>query len=331
MILFFYLISSVLADEPNLKLIKSVEDKFLPPPAFGEPPKYLEPRRPLPVQGATMEMIANSPLHQKSIPRLAQLIDVKTNEVNILSRNAIVEVHELIDAQNFCYIVNKDKQITHRVQANQVFSINYDVAMYEEPRIFDEIKQRRNISPHDRDLQWYPEVMLSMGLTNSVWTSDIVNDTSARSGTGYLIGGRYMANIGDKFELGAVAQIENTQHTFEMGVARYRNYSFGLAGKSSILEWGGFAWRLIGEFRIGPTGQLVIQTPQFREEVSLRTTTTVLGWERVFKNRFGNWTWGISWQRDWPKLRSQNVEVSKSPSESTNDLIGLNFTQGFVW
>jgi len=57
----------------------------------------------------------------------------------------------------------------------------------------------------------------------------------------------------------------------------------------------------------------------------------VLGWEGVFNNRFGEWSWGVAWQRDWPKLRSQDETVSKTPSESTNDLIGLHFTQGFVW
>lgn len=331
MILFFCFIATAFATGPDSKLLKNVEDKFLPPPSFGEPPIFKEPRHPLPTQGATLEMIAKSPLIQKSIPQFSQLIDLETNDVIILDRNIIVEVHELTDAHDFSYIVNKQNKITHRVASRMVFSIRPELVMYEEPRSFNEIKQRKNISPFDKELTWYPEAMLSVGLTNSVWTSDIVNDTSARTGTGYLIGGRYMANLGDKFQLGAVVQLENSQHTIENGEARYRNYSFGVAAKSPKLDWGGFPWRMTGEFRIGPVGQLVVQTSQFREELLLRTTTTVLGWERVFNNRLGEWSWGLSWQRDWPKLRSQDVLVSKTPSESTNDLIGLHFTQGFVW
>lgn len=331
MILFLSLIAASFATEPDSQLLQKVEDKFLPPPQFGEAPIYKEARRPLPVQGATMAMIAKSPLIQKSIPRLSQLTDLKTKEIKVLERNIIVEVHELTDAQDNCYIVNKEKKITHRVASRMVFPINHELVMYEEPRSFHEVKERKNISPYDKELRWFPEVMLSVGLTNSVWTSDIVNDTSARTGTGYQIGGRYMANLGGKFQLGAVVQLENSQHTIENGEARYRNYSFGVAAKSPNLDWGGFPWRVIGEFRIGPVGQLVLQTSQYREEILLRTTTTVLGWERVFNNRFGEWSWGVAWQRDWPKLRSQDETVSKTPSESTNDLIGLHFTQGFVW
>lgn len=331
MILFFSLVAVSFATEPDSKLLQNVEDKFLPPPSFGEPPVYKEPRRPLPVQGATMKMIASSPLIQKSIPRLAQLIDLKTNDVKVLDRNIIVEVHELTDEHDYCYVVNREKKITHRVASRMVFPINHELVMYEEPRSFNEVKQRKNISPYDKELNWHPEILLSAGLTNSVWTSDVVDDTRARTGTGYLIGGRYMANLGGKFQLGAVIQLENSQHTIENGEARYRNYSFGVAAKSPNLEWGGFPWRVLGEFRIGPVGQLVVQTSQFREELLLRTTTTVIGWERVFTNRLGEWSWGLAWQRDWPKLRNQDLLVSKTPSESTNDLIGLHFTQGFAW
>lgn len=325
------ILGQVMAQAPDSKLLRDVESRFGKPPVYGNEPVIKERRYQLPQYPITREQIEASPVIQKALPKDAQLIELATGKVTVNDRVRVIDVHTQTDSFDYCYIRNKAGVLVYRVKSSEVVNIAADVAMYEEPRSFVEVKERKNISPFDRDLRWQPEITASFGVGSADWTRDVVNDSQARSVTGYNFGARWMGRFADRLQLGPVVQLETWGHSLENGSVNYRNVSVGVTAKSPDLTWGGFSSRLIAELRVGAFGVLAVSTNIAREEFGVRTTSGVVGWERVAKNGLGEWTWGVSWQRDWPRLRRQTIEVSKTSSQETNDLVSLHFTQGFTW
>lgn len=325
------ILGQVMAQAPDSKLLRDVESRFGKPPVYGNEPVIKERRYQLPQYPITREQIEASPVIQKALPKDAQLIELATGKVTVNDRVRIIDVHAQTDSFDFCYIRNKAGNLVYRVKSSEVVNIAADVAMYEEPRSFVEVKERKNISPFDRDLTWQPELLASFGFGSADWTRDVVNDAKARQASGYNFGARWMGRFADRLQLGPVVQLETWNQSLENGSVNYRNVSLGVTAKSPDLKWGGFSSRLMAELRVGAFGVLAVSTNSAREEFGVRTTSAVVGWERVFKNGLGEWSWGLSWQRDWPRLRRQTIEVSKTSSQETNDLVALHFSQGFTW
>lgn len=318
------------AQEPDAKLLKSVEDRFLPPPRFGEEPSVKPFRLTVPAV-TTMNDIQRSPVLQKVLKFRGNIQDLRTEKASSIYERMLVNVHALPDDLGFFYILNKENKLTHRVHMKYVEDVRPDVAMYEEPRHFSAITEHKNVSPYDRDLIWRPEFSMLVGRTSADWTSDILNDTQARHSTGYKLGASWLADFPGKFQLGAIFQFEGATHRLRFGDASYRNYSIGVVMKSRNFDWAGPPWRVFAQVLTGPIGVLAVRVAQTREDIPMRTTSAVLGWEQPHQNAFGEWSWGISWQRDWPKLRDQVVFLTQDSSSSTNDIVGLNLTQGFTW
>ena len=330
MILLLLLSGLSFAQEPDGKLLKSVEDRFLPPPRFGEEPTVKPFRLPVPPE-TTMYDIQRSPILQKALVRKGNIQDLQTGKADSIYERMLVHVHARPDDLGFFYILNKENKITHRVHMKYVEDIRPDIAMYEEPRHYSAITEHKNISPYDRELIWRPEFSMSVGRTSADWTSDILNDTQARHSTGYKLGASWLADFPGKFQLGAIFQFEGATHRLRYGDASYRNYSIGVVMKSRNFEWGGPPWRIYGQVLTGPIGVLAVRVAQNREDIPMRTTSAVIGWEQPHQNALGEWSWGLSWQRDWPKLRDQVEFLTQDSSSSTNDIVGFNFTQGFMW
>lgn len=322
--------SMAMAQEPDSKALKEVERKFLPPPRFGEEPTVKPFRLNIP-QPISMNDIQQSPIIQKALRRKGSIQDLRTTEVQSIYERMIVDVHSQADDHGFFYIVDKKGEISRRVHMQYTEDVRPEIAMYEEPRRYLPVFEHKNISPYDRDLIWRPEFSLSLGRTSSDWTADILNDTQAARSTGYKVGGRWLADFPGKFQVGGSLQFEGAQHNLRFGEATYRNYSIGFVMKTRNVDWGGFPWRVYGEFLTGPIGVLSVSTAGNRKDIPIRTTSTNIGWERPYKNAIGEWAWGISWQRDWPKLREQSNFVAQDSSSSTNDVVALHLTQGFAW
>jgi len=323
-------LSSAFAQQPDTRLLKDVDSRFQPPPRFGEEPSVKPFRLTIPPT-TTMYDIQRSPIIQKALVRRGGIQDIVSGEVKSVSGRMIVNVHAQTDDDGFFYIVEKDKKITRRVHMQYAKDVRADVAMYEEPRHYTPIIEHKNVSPYDRDLLWKPEFSFSLGRTSSDWTADILNDQLAARSTGYKVGARWLADFPGKFQIGGTLQFEGAQHHLKEGAASYRNYSIGVVMKTRNVDWGGFPWRVYGEFLTGPIGVISVSIPGNRKDIPIRTTSTTLGWERPDKNVIGEWAWGISWQRDWPRLRDQSNFVTQDSSSSTNDAVALHFTQGIAW
>ena len=176
MILLLLLSGLSFAQEPNAKLLKSVGDRFLPPPRFGAEPTVNPFRLPVPPT-TTMYDIERSPILQKALIRKSNIQDLRTEKVDGIYERMLVNVHARPDDLGFFYIINKENKITHRVHMKYVEDIRADIAMYEDPRHHTVVAEHKNISPYDRDLLWRPEFSMSVGRTSADWTSDILNDT----------------------------------------------------------------------------------------------------------------------------------------------------------
>ncbi len=320
-----------LAQDSSTAFLRKIEKKFLPPPRFGEElPQHvwrLDKRPAAP----TINDIVRSPVVQKAVRYRGRLQDLRSEEFAISLERKIVNTYSLADEQGYFYILGKDNLPSHRVHMNEVVDIKADVAMYEEPRQYTPVIIKQNVSPYDRVLRWQPELSLLVGRSSSDWTADLLDDTQALHTTGIHVAGRWMADFNQKFWLGAVVQFEGAQYNLRAGDASYRNYSFGMIARTPDYNWGGFPWRVSGEFLYGPIGVLSLRTDGQTRDIYLRTSSTVLSWEKIEKNALGQWAWGLSWQRDWPKLRNQQDYVRLDSASSTNDMVGLHLTQGFAW
>lgn len=329
--IFLILLSSLaFAQEPDCKLLESVERKFQLPPRFGDEPTVKPFRLHIPPV-ITMDDIKQSPMVQKAVRRKGSIQNLTTADSQLIYERMLINVHSRTDDHGFFYIVNKDGSINKRIHMDFTESVLPEIAMYEEPRRYTPVIEHKNISPYDRELIWRPEFSFSLGRTSSDWTADILSDTQAARSTGYKVGARWLADFPGKFQVGGSFQFEGAQHNLRFGEASYRNYSIGLVMKTRNVDWGGFPWRVYGEFLTGPIGVLSVSTAGNRKDIPIRTTSTVLGWERPDKNALGDWAWGLSWQRDWPKLRDQSNFVAQDSSSSTNDVVALHLTQGFAW
>ncbi|MBY0518541.1 MAG: hypothetical protein K2P81_16635, partial [Bacteriovoracaceae bacterium] len=85
------------------------------------------------------------------------------------------------------------------------------------------------------------------------------------------------------------------------------------------------------EIRLGPFGNLTTTVGSQSQSVDVRTTSLLVGWEFPAKNFFGEWAWGLSYQRDFPKLRNQRVYIAQNSNTSFIDSFSLHLSQGFDW
>jgi hypothetical protein len=330
MMLLVFLCGLSFGQEPDAKLLKTVEDRFQPPPRFGTEVSE-QPLRLPPPPVTSMNDIQRSPVVQKVLLPTSIIQELGTGIGATAEDRMFVNVHARPDDLGFFYLLSKENKITHRVHMRYVVDVRPDLALYEEPRHFSAITELKNVSPYDLGLVWRPEFSMLVGRTSADWTSDILNDTQARHSTGYKLGASWLADFPGKFQLGAIFQFEGATHRLRFGDASYRNYSIGVVAKTRTFDWAGPPWRIFVQVLTGPIGVLAVRVAQTREDIPMRTTSTVLGWEQPHRNALGEWSWGISWQRDWPKLRDQVEFVTQDSSSSTNDIVGLNLTQGFMW
>ena len=109
MILLLLLSGLSFAQEPDAKLLKSVEDRFLPPPRFGTEPTVKPFRLPVP-PATTMYDIQRSPILQKALIRRGNIQDLRTEKADSIYERMLVNVHALPDDLGFLYIINKDNK-----------------------------------------------------------------------------------------------------------------------------------------------------------------------------------------------------------------------------
>ncbi|MBY0517989.1 MAG: hypothetical protein K2P81_13855, partial [Bacteriovoracaceae bacterium] len=241
------LLTQAIAQNPDSQLIKKVEEKFGDPPRYGSEARENKPRYPLPDQGPEMEEILSSPIIQKTVVKGGSIYDLKEEKSYGASSSMIIDVHQKTDHYGYFYIVGFSGEITKRIHMRHALDIKADIEMYEAPKTYSEVKERKNVSPFDKDFTHRPEATVAYGLSSSPWIADILDDSKANQGQGYRLGGRWLVDLAGKFQLGGVVNFEASNYLMRTGSARYRNISFGVAGKTNTLDWGGFASRFLGE------------------------------------------------------------------------------------
>lgn len=327
MILALAISTTVLAQS----VLREVEKKFTPPPRFDQgavykPVKYQHRKQPL-----MLDEILASPVIQKALIKGGNIQEIQTGSVQGITQRMYVNVHQKSDEHGFFYIVDKSGNVSKRVHLKHTVSIEAEVEMYEPPRLFTEVLERKNVSPYDHNFLWRPEFLLNLNRGQSYWTADILDEARATGSSGYQLGGRFMMDMSSRFQIGLSVFFESSNHTFDGGSASYKNLSFGILGKTPQIEWGGFPWRLFIDGRFGPTGTLQVTRGSSQDELETRSTILQLGWERIHQNRWGEFLWGFSFQRDWPKLRNQKNYIAQDSTDATNDLFGLHIAQGLPW
>ncbi len=308
---------------------RAIEQKFAKPPRFGFPVQTPAMRHPPPRPPVPLEDILASPVVQKALRPGALVQVIASGDTTAIEHDAIVNVHALADEHEFFYLVDPDGRHTRRVEAEFVVDIAADIAMYEPPREYTPITSLRNISPHDRPYLRVVEVSLAAGQTNAGWTADLLEADQARSTMFTRPGVSLMGDWPEHLRLGATFQYEASSHRTSQGSANYQNPTIGVLAKTKRYDF--WSSRLGLQLRWGPAAKLQVPGPGVSSSVELRTSTLQLSWERTEQNSLGEWAWGLLWQREWVKIRSQTQYTRLAPRGRTNDQLGLFISQGLPW
>lgn len=312
--------------------LQEVEKRFPPIERFSEARHvntaiYEYPNRPV-----SLSYIQTSPIVQKALHPDAPIQRLEDFKYTSNNQRILVNVHERPDEKGFFYIVEKDGAIRRRVHLQFAEPIDQVTAMYEPPANYVEVTKPKNLNPDDPKTGYLSQLFLRLGQTNSQWTADLLEDNTAAQSIATTVGTNLMFAWSESFRLGATAQYEASSHRFAGGTASYKNPSLGLVIQTPPSYWGGGPWRFGAQLRTGPFGVLQLPDNNGRPStVKIRTTTLQLDWQYESTNSWGEWSVGVAFQRDYPKLRRQENAARLDSSAGTNDQIGLFISQGFMW
>lgn len=276
------------------------------------------------------EEIIKSKVVQKALKRLGSVQRLKDQKLFGITDRMIVRVFEKTDELDFFYVLGNNNTVSYRVHAKYVEDLALVTALDEPPRQYTEVKVHKNVSPFDRDLAWLHEIAGGLSLGNARWLGDLADDTGLQNGAGFILKGQSLADMGERFRLGASLNLENARHSSSRNAITMQNISVGLIGKTKPIETNNFQWRLSAEFRYSLFGQLSQTSGGAQNRTRFRSTSVSIGWEKLETNFLGPWSWGVNLQRDFPKLVAQDQFVSQNTNE-TNDSLILQLTQAVNW
>jgi hypothetical protein len=310
--------------------LRRIDERFKEPLRFGTPPREHFPRYKYPTQYVPLESILQSPLQMKAVEAKSPVQDIRTDLIETLPQKAFVNVHTLPDEHGFFYIQEKDGTVRRRIHTTHAKPINLVTEMYEPPRQYSAITKPLNENPYDPKVSWLPELGLTMGLTQSNWTADLLDAPGARSALFTRFGLNALLDWKEQYQLGGTFQYEMSAHDTPFGTANYRSPSFGVVAKTKKIETG-VPWRLGSQLRLAPLSNLQVPRAGGTSTAKIRSYVWQLSWESPHRNRYGDWAWGVSVQREWSKVTQQTERVSLDAKNQTNDQIGFFFSQGFTW
>ena len=276
------------------------------------------------------EEILQSKVVQKTLKHLSSVQRIDDEKLFGVTESMIVRVFEKIDEHDFFYILSNDNEVRYRVKSAYVEDVKSITELYEPPRYYSEVKVHKNISPYDRDLAWLNELATGLSLNSASWFSDLVDDSNLQNGFGFMLKAQSLADMGERFRLGASINLENAKFSSSTNSINMQNISLGIVGKSRPFETNDFLWRLSAEFRYSLLGHLTQSSANSQKKINFRSTSLNLGWEKLETNALGPWSWGLNFQRDFPKLANQNQFFNQNTNE-TNDSFIVQLTQGLDW
>lgn len=287
---------------------------------------HIPPHAPVPLS----EIWASS-VEQKAIKPGAVLEPVEELvAARTLERESIIEVHSLPDERGYFYLAGKGEPSQWRVHMRHVSDITAVTQMYRPPRFYQEISQHKNVPPLDRSLHWFPEITLAAGQINAPWLADF-SDTNEQKTINKRIGASFLTRRGTTAQIGATVQYETAQFTQGSADANYRNLTYGMVVKSPLVEGKISNWRLGAQARYGPSSRLYLRNNGGTQDFQLRTTAMQIMWEDFHANEWGEWSWGITWQREWVKFHSLDPAYQSNFRNQRNfsTTIGFFISQGF--
>jgi hypothetical protein len=321
------------AQENSDEVIRDIEARFQPIATRPNPYSEVKPQdiRGVPPQRIEKADIFESPIIQKAIQRLARVERISDQKTFVVTKRLVLNVHTQTDDHDFYYISSPDKSIKYRVHSKYAEDLNEITTLYEPPRFFSEVTERKNVSPYDQPLKWLYELSGGLSLNSAGWVADLSNDPKTRLGTGTQIKTHALADMGDRFRLGGALNFESANYKSSTSAIGMQNLSLGLIGKSKPIESAELVWRLSAEVRYSLLGRFSQSTSNDFQTYSFRSTALAIGWESLGVNLFGPWSWGVNLQRDWPKVVRQKDFFIQRAKTNYNDSLILQLTQGFQW
>lgn len=291
--------------------------------------EYTSPRYYPPKKFTSYDEIKNSPIRQMIIKKRAQLVRMHDDKVFYLTKNALVNAHILIDEGDYLYLIDEKNQFFFKVSLNSALPVGDIVKIYEPPKLYKEFKkdtftQIDNFSP-----RFYPELIVSTGVTQSVFTEDLLEDNRAKTTfyTRYGVAG--FVDFQKKVKTGLTVQYERSLHYLkDHNRALFSSLSIGPIVRSPTFNQDDWPWQISAQMRWAPNSTLTTDTSSSTRFV-MNVTALQLAFEHPIKNDWGEMILGFGFQRQWINLRRQDSYVRLDSDNNQNDQYGFTLSQSF--
>jgi hypothetical protein len=323
------------AEDPEFNRLRRLEEKL---PRYSTSATSEEPllrarkeRRFKPTQmPIRLEKIKESPIELGSVRGGVTLIRIVDDKKQTLTQNSFFKFHKQEDEFGFKYLVNKDGEVTHKIDGHYLEPIKEELAMYEPPTTYTPAPMGMIKTEYDRKLHLRPEFGFYTGYVRSDFIQDLFNDSKASTGATNQYGIHVFTDWKLPIKAGAVFHYERAAYNLAGGgQAFYQSFSFGPQFKTRDFHFLGFPTRFQIQFRVSPFARIQAETVQGTADFKFNSADLLASLEVPIKNFLGEFVLGFFFQNQWLNLKDQEQIVSVRASNETNKAFGLSLAQVF--
>jgi hypothetical protein len=283
-----------------------------------------------PVKITRMNEIKDSGTQYGAIKEGGILRGIESNQNYKTLKLTYIKYFNLEDEFGFKYIQNNDGTITWKIPNRFVESVQHELVLSVPPHRYTPAPDNIPKTIYDKTLTIPPEFSFHVGLIQGDFMRDLFEDKKASNGLSRQFGLHLFTQWKLPVKAGAVVQFETATYGLRNGgEVQYSSYSIGPQIKTKDFDISGNPVRFQSHFRVGPLARATAETASGSETFKFNSADLLASIESPVKNRFGEFVFGIYFQRQWLSIREQTVPVSLKATNETNKSYGVSFAQVF--
>ena len=277
--------------------------------------------------------IMGSPVYLGHILRGSVLVNIKTDQQELLTKDITVKAYTLPDNSGYIYLQSKSGTPTHKTLGTHVANITEVTRLREPPETYQPVVKRKSLKLRDSNLGFFTELNFHLGLTSPKLTRDLVNDDTKNPGKAVRYEAQVYSNFSMPIFLGASLMAESIKGDLGSDGENYSlsAFSVGPLLKSPKFELFGQPWIAT----IGARTSLFSKVEEVRANESasyrLAQTSLFIGLQRDIQLTYGAFVLGANFQRQWAKASSDGFNPSLSLDSRYDDSFSISFGHKMGW
>ncbi|MCT4643171.1 MAG: hypothetical protein N4A33_12850 [Bacteriovoracaceae bacterium] len=263
--------------------------------------------------GITTSDIKNSGKIKVVIKKGSYLEDLETKKIYRIEKELLSKSFKLEDFEGYKYIPSNDGKKLFRVNSHSLSNINEILKMHEPPRKFNRVVKKINPAPNDKDIHGELKFATGVSYINSNFYSDLSEDNNNVN----LIG----------FNLTSAYYMKNNYHLYPGLLFSYDSFSqknfslislhFGPTFNYKINE----KVKLISSILLSVDSEVNFKTAGTNYKYNQSQTTFEFGAEKLIGKFYGDLSFGVSFRRQWNKVKATSNFYSLQNDNSKNDAL----------